>query len=161
MERPNDETIAWYQAAIPDDPRVVRGQMFAHPCAFVNGHMFYGTLGQSVVVRLGADAVDALGDVGPARRFEPRPGRPWREYVQIAVGAVPAADLVKMTSAALEQTAQLPAKPGKAGPEMVKVKPKVKARAKATAAPAPAPKAKAPKAKARSGRQGAAPRRSR
>lgn len=40
MEKPNATTIAYYDRNVPPDGRAVKGQMFGHPCAFVNGHMF-------------------------------------------------------------------------------------------------------------------------
>lgn len=43
MERPNDKTVAYYDRNVPKDARAVKGQMFGHPCAFVNGNMFFGT----------------------------------------------------------------------------------------------------------------------
>ncbi len=34
--------IAYFDKALPDDPRVERRQMFGYPCAFVNGQLFTG-----------------------------------------------------------------------------------------------------------------------
>jgi hypothetical protein len=103
VERPTAETIAAYEAALPDDPRVVRGQMFGHPCAFVNGHMFFGTFAQTVVARVGAEQVQSLV-AGGARVFEPMSGRAWSEYVQLDVGDP---QLPAISRAALEATARL------------------------------------------------------
>lgn len=114
MERPDAATIAWYDAAVPDDPRVVRGQMFAHPCAFVNGNMFFGTFAQSVVARVGQERAGALATQGRGRIFEPMPARPWREYVQLERGAVSAEILASLAGEALAHTAALPPKAAKA-----------------------------------------------
>ena len=113
MERPNAATIAWYDAAVPEDPRAVKGQMFGHPCAFVNRNMFFGTFGQSVVVRVGDERAAALAKKGPGRIFEPMPGRAWREYLQLERGAVSARVLAGLATDALEHTASLPPKAAK------------------------------------------------
>ncbi len=110
MERPTPDTVAWYEAAVPEDPRAVKGQMFGHPCAFVNRNMFFGTFAQTVVVRVGEARAEALAKKGPGRIFEPMPGRAWREYLQLDRGAVPAATLSKLAALALAHTATLPAK---------------------------------------------------
>jgi hypothetical protein len=110
MERPSADTIAWYDAAVPVDPRVVKGQMFAHPCAFVNGNMFFGTFAQSVVARVGEERAAALAKKGPARIFAPMAGRAWKDYVQLDLGAVPAKTLTGIAREALEHTSTLPPK---------------------------------------------------
>lgn len=106
MERPHPETIAAYEAALPSDPRVARGQMFAHPCAFVNGHMFFGTFAQTLIARVGSARVAPLLATG-ARTFEPIEGRAWAEYVQVDADDPRAGDLARE---ALEATARLPPK---------------------------------------------------
>lgn len=109
MERPDAETTALFEAALPDDPRAVRGQMFGHPGAFVNGNLFFGTFAQTLIARVGeaeAAALVAKGD----RWFAPRDGRAWKAYVQVARDDPRAAHLARV---ALEATAALPAKAGK------------------------------------------------
>jgi hypothetical protein len=112
MEKPDALTVAWYQAAIPDDPRARRGQMFGHPCAFVGDHMFFGTFGQSVIVRLGTARV-AEEAKGGCTVFLPMAGRPWKEYLQVPRGAIPAPQLTSLVKEALETTSLLPPKPEK------------------------------------------------
>jgi hypothetical protein len=73
-EKSSPELAAAFDAALPDDPRVVRRKMFGYPAAFVNGHMFAGTHEHRIVVRLPEP------DAAP---FEPKPGRPMREYVVV------------------------------------------------------------------------------
>src|SRR5690348_1237124 len=109
MERPNAKTVAAYEAALPSDARAVKGQMFGHPCAFVNGNMFYGTFGQTLVARVGVDRTAALVSAGKARMFEPMGGRPWRDYVQVDAGA-PLAVAAELAMTALENTALMPPK---------------------------------------------------
>jgi hypothetical protein len=115
MERPNEETVACYLAAVPEDPRAVKGQMFGHPCAFVNGNMFFGTFHQTVVARVGAERAATLAK-GKLRIFEPMPGRAWKEYVQLDAGALPRAKLAALATEALDWTYELPAKAGKKKP---------------------------------------------
>ena len=99
MEKPTADTIAYYDQGVPADARAVKGQMFGHPCAFVNGHMFFGTFAQTVMVRVGLERTEELTLAKPVagkrpaiesvmRVFEPMPGRPWREYVQLDAGEI-------------------------------------------------------------------------
>lgn len=123
MERPDAATIAAYEAALPDDERVVRGQMFAHPCAFVQGNMFFGTFAQTVIARVGerrtAERVAAGG-----RAFEPMPGRPWKDYVQLEPTAEGPDALRRWAAEALEATAALPPKVKKPAKKAGTAKPK-------------------------------------
>jgi len=113
VDTPNDQTITYYESAIPTDPRTRRGQMFGHPCAFVNGNMFLGTFGQSVIVRVGSNRAAALAK-GKLRIFEPTPGRAWAEYVQVDARALLKVNLGTLAAEALEWTAKLPPKQTKA-----------------------------------------------
>ena len=109
MERPTAATAAYFAAAVPEDPRARRGQMMGHPCAYVNDHMFYGTFAQTVIVRVGEARARALAK-GKVRVFEPRPGRVWKEYVQVDAGALPRAKLAALALEALDFTEGLPPK---------------------------------------------------
>lgn len=119
MERPDVATVAAYDSAVPNDPRAVKGQMFGHPCAFVNGNMFFGTFAQTVIARVGEARTAALVAAHEVLVFTPMPGRPWKEYVQLHPSAVPAEALAAYAREALEHTATLP--------EKVKKEPKPKA----------------------------------
>lgn len=107
MEKPSAVTAAWYSDAVPADPRAVKGQMFGHPCAFVNGNMFFGTFAQSVVARVGEARATTLAAQGEFRIFEPMPGRAWKEYVQVALGTIPDAELAALAKEAMVTTAAL------------------------------------------------------
>ena len=109
MEKPNTATVAYFDRALPEDPRAVRGQMFGHACAFVNGHMFFGTFAQSLVVRVGEDRAATLAATG-LRVFEPMAGRAWREYVQLDVGELPEVEVQGLAREALDVAARLPPK---------------------------------------------------
>lgn len=73
--------IAFFEKALPEDPRVERRQMFGYPCAFVNGQLFTGLHQDAMIVRLGeAERAELLKRQG-ASIFQPMPGRTMREYV--------------------------------------------------------------------------------
>jgi len=129
MEKPTASTIAYYEASVPDDPRAKQGQMFGHPCAFVNGNMFFGTFHQTVVVRVGTERAAELAK-GKVKIFEPMPGRAWREYVQVEAGSLPKGKLSTWAGEALEWTGKLPGKKakGKGKPAAAKVVKKVAAK---------------------------------
>ena len=114
MERPNAATVSAYDRAVPSDPRAVKGQMFGHPCAFVNGNMFFGTFAQTLVARVGIARSAALAAAGEALIFHPMEGRAWKEYVQLHPGAVPEETLAAYAREALDNTAAMPAKVKKA-----------------------------------------------
>src|SRR5947209_11640443 len=89
------ELAAAFDKAAPKDPRVVRKPMFGYPALFLNGNMFAGTFQDKVVARLAETERERAIKAG-AKRFEPMPGRPMKEYVTL-----PAADVAK--PAALEK----------------------------------------------------------
>ncbi len=57
--------------------------MFSYPAGFINGQMFMGIFGDSVMLRLSEDDRANFLKVPNAKMFEPMPGRPMKEYVQI------------------------------------------------------------------------------
>jgi hypothetical protein len=130
MERPTAETIAYYDAAVPVDPRARKGQMFGHPCAFVNGNMFFGTFHQTVVVRVGPERAAELAK-GKVRIFEPMPGRAWKDYVQLDAGSLPRAKLAELAGEALDWTDRLPPKEPKSTKRALSAKKTTKKKAAA------------------------------
>ena len=124
MERPKSATVAAYNAAVPDDPSAVKGAMFGHPCAFVNGNMFFGTFAQTLIARLGVERTNAVHAAGTAVRFEPMSGRPWKDYVQLEIAGHPAEALRAYATEALAYTAAMPAKVKKAPAPKAKKAPK-------------------------------------
>lgn len=97
---------AAYEAALPGDPRVQPKSMFGMPCAFVNGHMFYGTFQDSLVYRLSEAQRAAALQLPGVRPFEPI-GRAWKEYVEAMIADVPEETLAALARQALEHTATL------------------------------------------------------
>jgi hypothetical protein len=73
--------------------------------------MFFGTSGQTVVIRVGEVRAAALA-IGPLGVFEPKGGQARKEYVQLAADALPDEAVLALTSEALALTALLPANPG-------------------------------------------------
>ncbi len=113
MEKPNADTVARYEALLPADPRVQPGKMFGHVCAFVGGHMFFGTFAQTLIARVGPELAQSMLDTPGITTFEPMPGRPWREYVQFDPRGMDAEEAATLVADALEFTAALPPKPQK------------------------------------------------
>ncbi len=75
--------VALFQAAIEGLPEVEQRKMFGYPCAFVRGQMLIGVFQDRIMLRLSeADRAEFLKLPG-ARPFEPMPGRPMREYVEL------------------------------------------------------------------------------
>jgi len=71
-----------FAAAIADLPGSEPRKMFGFPAAFVNGKLFTGLFEDRWFVRLAeADRAELAGAGAPA--FEPMPGRPMREYVEL------------------------------------------------------------------------------
>jgi TfoX/Sxy family transcriptional regulator of competence genes len=76
-----EKSPAWlvqlFEALAPGERR----KMFGYPCSFERGQLFCGLFADGLFVRLGdAERAELLAAPG-ARRFEPMPGRPMREYV--------------------------------------------------------------------------------
>ena len=57
--------------------------MFGYPAAFVNGNMFSSLFQSSMILRLSELDRAACASQFGARLFEPMPGRPMREYVEV------------------------------------------------------------------------------
>jgi TfoX/Sxy family transcriptional regulator of competence genes len=110
-EKSSPQLIERFDAALPDDPRVQRRQMFGFPCAFVQGQMFCGLFQQELHVRLGeAQRAKALALPG-AKVFEPMAGRPMREYVSLPQAVIgKPAELKAWLGQGLEYVAAMPLK---------------------------------------------------
>ena len=119
MPRPGEETKALFRAVLPDDERVQARPMFGQPAGFVNGNLFTGVYGDSIMVRLRAasDRAKLLGAEGAAP-FEPMPGRPMKEYVVLPAAWMDEPERVReWVRRALASTAALPPKPQKVSDE--------------------------------------------
>ncbi len=91
-----------------------RRKMFGYPCCFTGGNMFIGTFGPNIVLRLGEeDRRKALLARKGLKVFEPRPGRPMREYVVLPERVIHDDALFdKLLDASVRYARSLPAKKG-------------------------------------------------
>ena len=78
--RPDDTSKAFFEAVLPNDPRVQVRPMFGNLAGFVNGNMFAGVFGREVFVRLPEVDRGQLVEEG-ATVFQPMEGRAMKEYV--------------------------------------------------------------------------------
>lgn len=81
MEKPAPELVALFDRVLPDAPGVERKRMFGMPAAFVNGNMFMGAMGGTMILRLPPEGRTELMEMG-GEPFAPR-GPVMREYVAI------------------------------------------------------------------------------
>jgi TfoX/Sxy family transcriptional regulator of competence genes len=81
--KPDEESKAFFESLVPDDPRVQSRPMFGNRAAFVNGNMFLALFGSQVAVRLADDDRATLLKQPGTEPFEPMPGRPMKEYVAL------------------------------------------------------------------------------
>ena len=111
MPKADPKTAALFRTLLPTDARITVRPMFGHTAAFVNGHMFAGTFGAHVFVRLDVPSRAALLALPGATVFAPMKNRPMKDYVQL-----PPAMLTDPSTAttwiarALDWTSTLPAK---------------------------------------------------
>ena len=107
------EVIAAFDAASPSRKDIARKTMFSYPALFVNGNMFAFTFGPKIAVR--ADEATRA----KFKRFEPMPGRPMGEYVEVPAKDMKVAALKKWMADALAYAESLPAKtsPATGGPK--------------------------------------------
>ena len=115
MEKEEPKARAFFESLVPRDAGVSVRPMFGHNAAFLNGHMFLGTFGADVFVRLGeADRAKLLKEPG-AGPFAPMANRPMKDYVVMPRNwqATPA-KARPWVKCALARTAALPPKDKKA-----------------------------------------------
>ena len=105
------ELIAAFDAALPDDRRVVRRSMFGYPCAFARGNMFTGLHQESLIVRLPEEERARLLRQPGASIFTPMPGRQMKEYVALPPEVVDDGEALRAwMTIALDYASSLPAK---------------------------------------------------
>jgi TfoX/Sxy family transcriptional regulator of competence genes len=79
----SEEIIELFDKIIPDLPGVEKRKMFGYPVTFINGNMFMGIHGNSVILRLPDNKRAEFLKLQSAIQFEPMPGRFMKEYVVI------------------------------------------------------------------------------
>jgi len=106
------ELIRTFDSVMPGPP-AQRRLMFGYPAGFVNSNMFTGLFGDRMHVRLPENERSDLIRLG-GKPFEPMPGRPMRDYVEIPSSILAdRAALLAWVNKALSYTASLPAKKSK------------------------------------------------
>jgi TfoX/Sxy family transcriptional regulator of competence genes len=83
FEKPGEEVVNQFNVAIPDDERIERRKMFGFPCIFVNGNMAAGIFNQSIFARMNKQDLNDWLNNKKATLFEPMPGRPMKEYIDV------------------------------------------------------------------------------
>jgi hypothetical protein len=104
------EVVAAFEAASPSRKDVERKTMFSYPALFVKGNMFAFTFGPKIAVR----ADEATRAKPGVKRFEPMPGRPMGEYVEVPASDMKGAALKKWMTNGLTYADMLPRKVKKA-----------------------------------------------
>jgi len=69
------------------------GKMFGFPGYKVNGKMAVRLHEEGVLVKVGRDKAESLIGSGKAKKFEPLPDRPWRDWVLLTDNIEGNADL--------------------------------------------------------------------
>lgn len=100
------EVVAAFDAASPSRGDIERKSMFSYPALFVKGNMFAFTFGPKIAVR----ADEATRAKPGMKRFEPMPGRPMGEYVEVPVKDMRGAPLKTWMAAGLAYADTLPVK---------------------------------------------------
>ena len=100
------DVVAAFDAASPSRGDIERRTMFSYPALFVKGNMFAFTFGPKIAVR----ADEATRAKPGTKRFEPMPGRPMGEYVEVPAKDMKGAPLKKWMTAGLAYADTLPVK---------------------------------------------------
>ncbi|MBM3707653.1 MAG: TfoX/Sxy family protein [Actinobacteria bacterium] len=79
----SEEVINKFESIIPEIPGIEKRKMFGYPVTFINGNMFMGVHGNSIILRLSNDSRVEFLKLESAKLFEPMPGRYMKEYVVI------------------------------------------------------------------------------
>ena len=100
------EIVAAFDAASPSRADIERRTMFSYPALFVKGNMFAFTFGPKIAVRANGATRAKPG----MKRFEPMPGRPMGEYVEVPAKDMKGAPLKRWMAEGLAYADTLPAK---------------------------------------------------
>lgn len=78
-----EAVVTLFQSAMADLPDAEPRKMFGYPCAFVRGQMLTGVFEDRIMLRLSDQDRAQFLKLPGAKLFEPMPGRPMREYVEL------------------------------------------------------------------------------
>ena len=104
------DVVAAFDKASPSRGDIERRTMFSYPALFVKGNMFAFTFGPKIAVR----ADEATRAKPGMKRFEPMPGRPMGEYIEVPAKDMSGAGLKRWMSSALAYADTLEPKAKKA-----------------------------------------------
>lgn len=103
-----------FAALISHFPEIESRKMFGYPAGFVNGQMTICVFGDRLMLRLSESDRAAFLKQPGTKLFEPMPGRPMREYVEIPPDLMKKeTDLRKWIKKGIGYTKTLPLKKGK------------------------------------------------
>jgi hypothetical protein len=77
------ELVGRFTALVPVGPDVTSRKMFGYPVSFINGNMFMGLHGASMLLRLPEKEREAFIAETGSSIFEPMPGHRMKEYVLV------------------------------------------------------------------------------
>jgi|SRR5579859_3451295 len=83
FDKSSPEMVALFERVTAGLPMIEPRKMFGYPAAFVNGQMFASLFQDHFILRLPTAEREAFISAHGAHVFEPMPGRPMREYVEV------------------------------------------------------------------------------
>jgi TfoX/Sxy family transcriptional regulator of competence genes len=111
-----DALVQLFDTLIADFPAVQKRTMFGYPVGFVSGQMCFGLFQDRVMMRLSETDREQITREHGAARFEPLPGRPMREYVEVPERILKSSQSMREWIArSVKYASSLPAKGGKPG----------------------------------------------
>ncbi len=109
-----EKLVSLFGTVIEDLPEAEPRKMFGYPCAFVNGQMFVGILGDRLMLRLSDEDRARFLKLPEAKLFAPTPGRVMREYVELTPAVLNSrAELKRWLQRGLAYAKSLPPKKSK------------------------------------------------
>ena len=106
--------VAFFEQVVAGLPMAEPRKMFGYPAAFANGQMFASLFGDHMMLRLpAAERADFIQKFD-SRLFEPVPGKPMREYVEVPPALLkPSGPLDDWLARSMAYAQSLPPKPAK------------------------------------------------
>ncbi len=83
FEKSSPEFMEFFAKIAPVGPDIEQKKVFGYPACFVNGNMFTGLHGNSMILRLGETERQQFMQMHEAHIFEPMPGHSMKEYVVV------------------------------------------------------------------------------
>jgi TfoX/Sxy family transcriptional regulator of competence genes len=109
--------VELFNKVVAEVPDAAMRKMFGYPAAFVSGQMFCSLFQDSMMIRLSETDRTSFIEQYKSKLFEPIPGRPMREYVEVPESLINASS--KLKAWLLKSVAYASALP----PKVAKMKP--------------------------------------